>query len=80
MPLGPEVLQSEMNIGDYITRIGTALGIDLDGLVKSPEDKEAEAQRRNQMMQQQQVAEMAKAAAPAVAKEGAAALRDASET
>lgn len=74
MPLGPEVLQEEMNVGDYITRIGTALGIDLDGLVKTQEQKTQDQEVRNARMQQAQMGEIAKAAAPAVAKEGAAAI------
>ncbi len=74
VPLGPEVLQSEMNVGDYITRIGTALGIDLDGLVKSAEQKQAEQEQAQAQHQQAQGMDMAKAAIPAVAKEGAAAM------
>lgn len=73
-PLGPEVLQSHMNVGDYITRIGTALGIDLGGLVKSEEQKQQEAQQAAAAQQQAMMGEMAKAAIPAVAKEGAAAM------
>lgn len=73
-PLGPEVLQNEMNVGDYITRIGTALGIDLTGLVKTEDQKNAQAERQNQQMQQAQMMDMAKGAVPAVAKEAAAAM------
>ena len=71
-PLGPEVLQTEMNVSDYITRIGTALGIDLDGLIKSADEKKAERDAEEKKMQAAQNAEMAKGAIPAVAKEGAA--------
>lgn len=78
-PLGPEVLQSEMNIGDYITRIGTALGIDLDGLMKSDEQREQEQAQQEQQMQQAQMMDMAKGAVPAIAKEGAAAIAQASQ-
>lgn len=49
-PLGPEVLSQYMNIGDYISRVGTSLGIDTKGLVKSQE--EIEAERRQAMMMQ----------------------------
>ena len=73
-PLGPEVLQEHMNIGDYITRIGTALGIDLPGLVKSEEQKQAEQQAAQQAQMQAQQADMMKGAVPAIAKEGAAAV------
>ena len=73
-PLGPEVLQSEMNVGDYITRIGTALGIDLDGLVKSADQKAQEQADAQAQQQQAQRMEMVQGAVPALAKEGAAAL------
>lgn len=75
-PLGPEVLQSEMNVGDYITRIGTALGIDLAGLVKSDEQKAVEAQRAAEAQNAAMIAQMAEKAVPAVAKEGAAVVRE----
>ncbi len=78
-PLGPEVLQNEMNIGDYITRIGTALGIDLAGLMKTEDQKKQERDEQTQRMMQMQAVEAAKAAAPAVAKEAAGAVRDASQ-
>ena len=60
-PLGPEVLQQYMNIEDYIARVGTSLGIDTQGLVKSPEQIAQEKQQA-QMMQ------MAQSVAPNVAK------------
>ena len=44
-PLGMEVLQSEMNISDYIDRLGASLGIDTNGLIKSDEQKQAEAEQ-----------------------------------
>lgn len=37
---GAQVVAQELNIGEYITRRGTALGIDTSGLVKSAEQKE----------------------------------------
>lgn len=60
-PLGPEVLQRYMNIDDYITRVGTSLGIDTKGLVKTQEEIQAE-------MQQQQMMQMAQSTAPHVAR------------
>jgi len=80
MPLGPEVLSQYMNVGDYITRIGTSLGIDLDGLVKDAEQLAAEQEAAQQQQMQQQMMEMAKPAVGPVAKEGAQALREASQT
>lgn len=76
-PLGPEVLQSNMNVGDYITRIGTALGIDLGGLVKTPEQIREEQMAAQQAQNQAMQADMMKSAVPAIAKEGAAAVREA---
>lgn len=76
-PLGPEAVGQFMNVGDYITRVGTALGIDMDGLIKSEEQMQQERQMQMQMMQQQQMAEMAKSATGPVAKEAAGAIREA---
>lgn len=47
--LGPEGL-GRLNMGDLITRVGTSLGIDMDGLVKSEEEMA--------QLQQQQMAQM----------------------
>jgi hypothetical protein len=66
-PLGPEVISSELNIGDYLDRLGASLGIDTQGLVKSEEQKQQEAQQQQEMMQQQQMMAMAeKGVGPAV--------------
>jgi hypothetical protein len=70
-PLGPEILQKELNIDDYIDRLGASLGIDTSGLIKSAEQKQEEAQAQEQqaqqMQQQQMMASMAeKATGPAV--------------
>ena len=66
-PLGNEVIASELNIGDYLDRLGASLGIDTQGLVKSDEQKMQEQQQQEQMMQQQQMMAMAeKGVAPAV--------------
>lgn len=78
-PLGPEVLAQYMNVGDYITRIGTSLGIDLDGLVKSQDQLAAEQEAAQQQQQMQQMMDMAKPAIGPLAKEGAAALAGASQ-
>lgn len=57
---GPDVVAQELNRPDAITRVGTALGIDMKGLVKSEDQKAAEAQA------QQQQALLEQAAGPAV--------------
>lgn len=43
-PLGPEAIATYMNVDDFITRAGTSLGLDMDGLVKTP-DQIAQAQQ-----------------------------------
>lgn len=48
--LGPEVISQRLNVGDFISRTGTALGIDMDGLVKS--DAEIAQQQQQAMMMQ----------------------------
>jgi len=76
-PLGPEVIASEMNIDDYIARLAASLGIDTSGLVKSPQEKQAEQQQamaaQQQMMAEQTAAKMAEqATAPTVNQVGKA--------
>lgn len=48
-PLGPEAISQEMNIGDYIKRVGTSYGIDMKGLVPTPEEKAQRDQQAQQM-------------------------------
>jgi hypothetical protein len=38
MNLGPEVLAKYLNVGEYIKRRGTNLGIDMEGLVRTEEE------------------------------------------
>jgi hypothetical protein len=76
-PLGPQAVGQFMNVGDYITRVGTALGIDMDGLIKSEEQMQQERQQMMQMQERQMMAEMAKQATGPVAKEAAGAVREA---
>ncbi len=77
MPLGPQAVAQFMNVGDYITRVGTALGIDMDGLIKSEEQMKQEQQQAQEQQQQMQMMEMAKAASGPIAKEAAGGLRQA---
>lgn len=65
--LGPEAMAS-VNMGDLVTRVGTSLGIDMSGLVKSQEEMQADAQAAQEQQQQAQMMEMAKAAAPNAVK------------
>lgn len=67
-PLGPEVLQQYMNIGDYIDRLAASLGIDTGGLIKTEEQMAQGQQQQQDMMQRQTMAKMAERAAPQLAK------------
>ena len=65
--LGPEVLQQYVNLQDYIKRRATALGIETEGLIKTPEQI---AQEQQQAMQ----AQIMQQAGPSTIQEGVKAL------
>lgn len=67
-PFGPEILARELNLADYIGRIGANLGIDTAGLIKSDEQKAHEAQQAQQQQMQQGAMDVAGKAAPHVVK------------
>jgi hypothetical protein len=75
-PLGPEVIAAEMNIDDYIDRLGASLGIDTSGLIKSEDQKAMEQQQMQQAMQQQQMQQMMGQAAVRAAPEAVKAAVD----
>jgi hypothetical protein len=75
-PLGQDVIANELNIGDYLARLGASLGIDTQGLVKSDEQKQQEQQAQQQAMQQQQMMQMAQAAAPNAMKGASEAMQE----
>jgi hypothetical protein len=54
---GPEVVAKYVNVSDYLTRRGTALGIDTKGLVKSEEELAAEQQQAQEAIMNQMLAE-----------------------
>ena len=70
-PFG-ELGLAELNVPDFLKRAGVSLGIDMDGLVKSEEQRQAEAAQQQQMQQNATMNQMAmdgvRAAAPVVAK------------
>lgn len=70
-PLGPEIINQNLNVEDYIDRLGASLGIDTGGLVKSPEQKaeemQAMMQAQQQQMGQEMITKMAEKAAPQLA-------------
>tara|TARA_Y100000310_G_scaffold344093_1_gene455096 strand:+ start:591 stop:2216 length:1626 start_codon:yes stop_codon:yes gene_type:complete len=71
-PLGPEAIMNNLNLDDYIDRLGASLGIDTGGLIKSPEQKAQEAQQaqdqQEAMMQKQLQQDVIKGAVPNMAK------------
>ena len=71
-PLGPEVIAGNLNIDDYIDRLGASLGIDTNGLIKSAEQKQQEEQammeQQQQMMAQQMMGDIASKATPEAMK------------
>jgi hypothetical protein len=57
--LGPETLTKYMNIGDYISRVGTSLGIDMKGLIKTDEEIQQETQQAQMQQTGEQLAPQA---------------------
>ena len=55
---GPEVVARYLNVGDYMTRRGTALGLDMKGLVRSEEEVQAMEQQEAQEEQMAQLGQM----------------------
>ena len=53
--LGPEVLQTHIDVGEYLKRRAMALGIDIKGLVRSPEELAMMQQQQQQAMMAQQM-------------------------
>ena len=64
-----EQLMTYLNLEEYVKRVGTSLGVEMNGLIKSQEQiaQEQQAMQEQMMMQQN---------APAVVKEGAGMVRD----
>ena len=58
-----------VNFDEYVKRVGTSLGIDMEGLIKAPEQIQAEEQAAQQQAMIQQ-------ATPHITKEGAGIVRD----
>lgn len=71
-PLGEEVLQKYLNIPDYITRSGTSIGMDMDGLVRTAEEvAEMEQQEQMQALMQQGLPNLINQAGSAMAAQPA---------
>lgn len=65
----PEVIAQYVNIGDYVKRRATAVGIDTEGLIKTEEQMAQEAAQAQQQVQQQQLTpELIKQAGPIISK------------
>ena len=67
--LGPQVLSEYINMREYLSRRASALGIDIEGLVKSEEQLQAERQQQQQMMMMQQATQSLGPGAMGIAKE-----------
>jgi hypothetical protein len=59
---------AEIHVQDLIRRASIALGIDTDGLLKTPEDKQADLAKKQGNMQQQMLMDAVKGASGPVAK------------
>lgn len=55
---GPEVVARYLNVGDYMTRRGTALGLDMKGLVRSEEEVQQMEQQQTQQAQMDQLTQL----------------------
>ena len=64
--INPQVVQA-LNPNDLLTRIATGLGIDTEGLIKSPEQLQAEQEAAMEQQQMQQVMDTAQEVAPQIA-------------
>ena len=64
-----EQLMTYLNLDEYVKRVGTSLGVEMEGLIKSPEQIQAEQQAMQEQMMMQQNS-------PAVVKEGMGIVRD----
>ena len=64
--INPQIVQL-LNPQDLIQRLATAQGIDTEGLIKSPEQLQAEQEAQMQQQQMQQMADTAQDVAPKVA-------------
>ena len=47
--LGPELVHQYVNVGDYLQRRASALGLNTKGLIKSAEEVQAQQQQQTQM-------------------------------
>lgn len=61
--VGPEAIAARLNVGDAISRVATAIGIDTKGLIKDDTQVAAEQQQQHEMEMQQQMAPQVASAA-----------------
>lgn len=69
--LGAEQVAQYLNVGDYLTRRATALGLDTKGLIRSAEEIEAERQQQQADMQNQMLMQGGLDMASQMMKQGA---------
>ncbi len=58
-----------LNLDEYVKRVGTSLGVEMEGLIKDPQQIQAEQQAMQEQMMMEQNS-------PAVVKEGMGMVRD----
>ena len=58
-PLGLEIIQQHINVSDLVKRVGTSLGIDMTGLVKTEEQLQAEREEAQRAQMQSLMASTA---------------------
>jgi hypothetical protein len=68
-------LAARVNLGDYLTRRGTALGIDMKGLIKSDDDMAQEQQAIEAKQAQEQQMDLLKQSIPSLAGAGGGVLK-----
>jgi len=64
-----EQLMTYLNLDEYVKRVGTSLGVEMEGLIKDPQQIQAEQQAMQEQMMMEQNS-------PAVVKEGMGMVRD----
>lgn len=69
-PFGPEVIAENMEVSDYIKRSGASLGIDMKGLIPTPEVIAQRQQQKQMMLMAEKLGPNAINQAGALAKQG----------
>ena len=68
--LGPEAVQTYLNVGGFLEQLATSLGMDPAGVVRSQEEVQAIQEQQQQMMMQQQAMQQAMQSGGKILEEG----------